>query len=92
LTSDAKNSLASLGVSETDINKLSVAASVRDVELSRNKLVSDRFSELQSKLNNAHYLNIGLGTLSVGILVILTWMILKDRKLLSGQEDEEVKE
>jgi hypothetical protein len=73
LTSDAKDSLAALGFSEADINKeLSAAASARDVEVSRNKLVGVRFNELQRKLHNAHYLSIGLGTLSVVLLLILT--------------------
>jgi len=92
LTSDAEDSLKGLGVAEGEISKLSVATSARDVEISRNKLVNDKFNELQSKLNHAHYINIGLGTLSVGVLLILTWMILKDRKLLPSQEDEEVKD
>jgi len=73
LTSDAEDSLKGLGVAEGEISsKLSAAASARDVEVSRNKLVNDKFNELQSKLNHAHYLNIGLGTLSVGVLLILT--------------------
>nr|CAG8565055.1 6471_t:CDS:10 [Entrophospora candida] len=73
LISSSENNLKGLGIDEEKISsKLSAAASARDVEISRNKLVSDRFNEFQSKLHNAHYLNIGLGTLSVGILVILT--------------------
>jgi hypothetical protein len=73
LISSAENNLKDLGIDEEKISsKLSAAASARDVEVSRNKLVSNRFNELQSKLHNAHYLNIGLGTLSVVILIILT--------------------
>ncbi|CAI2174715.1 1728_t:CDS:2 [Funneliformis geosporum] len=72
LVSDAEDSLKGLGVAEGEISKLGAAASARDVELSRNKLVNDKFNELQTKLNHAHYINIGLGTLSVGVLLILT--------------------
>jgi len=72
LVSDAEDSLKGLGVDEGEISKLGAAASARDVEISRNKLVSGKFNELQTKLNHAYYLNIGLGTLSVGVLLILT--------------------
>jgi len=72
LTSDAKNSLENLGVSKDTISKeLGAAASARAVEVARNKLVSGRFNELQSKLNNAYYLNVGLGTFSALILLVL---------------------
>jgi len=90
LESSTKNTLRNLGVSEEEINKNlgEAAVSAREVEISRNKLIHNRFNGLQTQLNYAHYLNIGLGTLSVLILLVLVWMVLKDRKLLSGQEEE----
>nr|CAG8619209.1 10808_t:CDS:10 [Entrophospora candida] len=71
LISSAENNLKGLGIDEEKISsKLSAAASARDVEISRNKLVSDRFNEFQSKLHNAHYLNIGLGTLKRALEIL----------------------
>jgi len=69
--------------------KLAAAASAREVLSVFRKEIDNQFGELQGKLINAKYLNIALGTLSAGILAILIWMVLKNRKLLPGQEDEE---
>jgi hypothetical protein len=55
LVSTAESSLKGLGFSEGEIEKITTAASAREVEDSRNKLVGNRFSELQSKLKTSHY-------------------------------------
>jgi hypothetical protein len=93
LKSIAKSNLKGLGITEGDIDKkLGAAASAREVEDFSNELINNRFDKLQSKLNTAHYLNAGLGTFSVLITLILVWMVLKDRKLLPSQEEEEQKD
>jgi hypothetical protein len=71
LKESAEDNLKNLGITEQDIKKIGAATSAREIEIVRSELTNKRFGQLQSQLNTAHYWNIALGTLLIGIFLIL---------------------
>jgi len=76
-----ETSLTSQGINselfKKEINQLS---SLTDIEKLQGKYTSQRVSNLESNYKSATYLNIGLGVLSIGSLLILAYLLIKGFK------------
>jgi len=89
LAKSTKVNLAKWGVNVSNNQKETIQDSVsaEKVEEVRNKIINDEFNKLKDEKNNSFYLNVGLGALTIGSLLILGWLIMRETNLPKIEPD-----
>jgi hypothetical protein len=92
LAESAKTNLEKLGIKVLDDSKLQNATTAQNVEKIRNEMISDEFNKLKDEKNSAYYLNLGLGAITLGSLIFIAWMAMRQNYLPKEEEPEKKKE
>lgn len=77
-------------ISDKEKTKISRAATGLEAWKVRDEVIKEKFSELKKQKDNAFYLNIGLGSLTILCLVVSGWLIIRQTNL-PKTEPEKIK-
>ena len=81
LVESTKTNLKKWGIEVLDESKLQNATTAQNVEKIRNEIISSEFNRLKDENNSAHYLNLGLGAITLGSLTFIVWMAMSQNYL-----------
>ena len=78
-----------LGLTAQSCAKLEKATSYQELSSLQKQALQERLDKETSDKNSANYLNWALGILTLGSLVALAWMIMKQNKGILPESDKE---
>lgn len=77
--------------SDKDKEKINNADTAEKIEEVRSEIIGGKFNELKGKNDNSIILNIGLGVLAIGSLLILGWVLMRQTNLPQTEPEKEKK-
>jgi hypothetical protein len=91
LVETTNTNLEGLGItlSNEQKSKINQASSASEVQKLGNEIIKSEFSKLQDESSSSFKLSVGLGVLTIGSLLILGWVLLRQSNLPQTEPEKE---